>query len=880
MVTSVSTGFADLDHVIGGLRPGDNVVWKVDTIDYYTPFVDALHQYVAARGQELIYFRFARHEPVLDVGSGVLVHEVDPEPGFETFITDIHRRIKEHGEGGYYVFDSLSDLSSTCYSDRMIGNFFRLTCPYLRTLRTIAYFAMYRYYHSYHAAQPISQTTQILIDVFRHEGAYYVQPSKVEGRHTPNMFTLHRVDGESLVPVKASAHISSVIASSPWSGLASASYRMIGVWDKTFMRAEATLEAVAEGIKPPSAETDMLREVLRLIISSDERMLELAERYFSLPDVIHIWKRMIGTGMIGGKSVGMLMARAILKESDPKWDRLLEQHDSFFIGSDVFYTVLVANDCWWERQRQKDPRYFLDGTDEVRARIMTGSFPDYIVSRFLDMLDYFGQAPIIVRSSSLLEDNFGNAFSGKYESVFCANQGTREERLAEFMDAVRTIYASTIADDALRYRKMRGVLDRDEQMALLVQRVSGMPYGRYFFPQLAGVAYSFNPYAWNKEIDPAAGMLRLVFGLGTRAVDRSDDDYTRVVALNAPKLQPHASFDDRRRHSQRQVDALDMEENRFVRVHFLDVVKRATGLDVDRFATKDLAAARAARERRLDERDAYVLTLDQVLEDTSFVSDMRQLLRTVRDAYGTNVDIEFAANLDPVWGYSINVLQCRPLQIKSAGEPVRPLPAVSPENVIMRSTGGVIGHSRSIDIDRIIFVEPAAYAGLAEPRRYALARLIGRLTRGGRPADSDTPTDDAEPAIMIVGPGRWGTSTPSLGIPVTFSEINAVSVLCEIDTLHEGLVPDLSLGTHFFNDMVEMNMLYVAHFAGSAKNSLDRAYLTGDPHGLLRLASDAEEWSEVVFVREPAAGVAGAKPRALRLHANAVNQTCVLYTTP
>jgi hypothetical protein len=148
MVTSVSTGFADLDRVIGGLRPGDNVVWKVDTIDYYTQFVGALHQYVAARGQELIYFRFARHEPVLDVGSGVLVHEVDPEPGFETFITDIHRRIKEHGEGGYYVFDSLSDLSSTCYSDRMIGNFFRLTCPYLRTLRTIAYFAMYRYYHS------------------------------------------------------------------------------------------------------------------------------------------------------------------------------------------------------------------------------------------------------------------------------------------------------------------------------------------------------------------------------------------------------------------------------------------------------------------------------------------------------------------------------------------------------------------------------------------------------------------------------------------------------------------------------------------------------------------------------------------------------------
>ncbi len=154
------------------------------------------------------------------------------------------------------------------------------------------------------------------------------------------------------------------------------------------------------------------------------------------------------------------------------------------------------------------------------------------------MLDYFGQSPIIVRSSSLLEDSYGNAFAGKYESVFCPNQGPHHRRLEELLGAVKTVYASTMSEKALRYRAQRGLLDQDEQMSLLVQRVSGVGYGSLFYPQVAGVALSRNPYVWNECIDPAAGVVRLVFGLGTRAVDRTDDDYTRIVALNAPAAPP------------------------------------------------------------------------------------------------------------------------------------------------------------------------------------------------------------------------------------------------------------------------------------------------------------------------------------------------------
>ncbi len=175
--------------------------------------------------------------------------------------------------------------------------------------------------------------------------------------------------------------------------------------------------------------------------------------------------RMLGTGLIDGKSVGMLMARAILRKKDPQWNDILEPHDSFFIGSDVFYTFLVQNGCWWIRRKNKDLDTLLESVEQARLMIHAGEFPKYILEQFKEMLNYFGQVPIIVRSSSLLEDNYGNSFSGKYESVFCTNQGTPEERLEAFVNAARTVYASTMDKEALVYREKRGLLDHDEQMA-------------------------------------------------------------------------------------------------------------------------------------------------------------------------------------------------------------------------------------------------------------------------------------------------------------------------------------------------------------------------------------------------------------------------------
>ena len=548
---------------------------------------------------------------------------------------------------------------------------------------------------------------------------------------------------------------------------------------------------------------------------------------------------MIGSGLVGGKTVGMLVARNILKRHSPRFADLLEEHDSFYVGSDVFYTYLVRNGVWWLRQKQRSPQTFLEGAVQARQRILMGQFPDYILKQFEQMLDYFGQSPIIVRSSSLLEDNYGNSFAGKYESVFCPNQGPRERRLEDFLSAVRTIYASTMSEKALRYREQRELLNHDEQMALLVMRVSGATHGRYYFPQAAGVGFSFNPYVWSETIDPKAGVLRLVFGLGTRAVDRSDDDYTRLVALNAPQRRPEANFEQVRQYAQRRVDYLDLQANRLMSGHFLDVVKDCTDVPVEMFASTDESSdAMVGSTSRI-----WVPTFDGLLSTTEFVKDMREILRALQEAYEYPVDVEFTLNFVDDDTYRIHVVQCRPLSVKGIETPRPSVREVSKADTIIEASGAVIGHSRHIRVNRFIYIVPSAYSRLPLQDRHEIARLIGQINQAAEPF--------VPGCIMLLGPGRWGSNDPFLGVPVAFADISRTSVLCEIVAMHENLVPDVSLGTHFLNELVETDMLYLALFPQRGNNYLRTEWFENSPNRLVQLVPKAGKWADVVKVIEP-----------------------------
>ncbi len=840
--TTARSGFKDFDEIVNNFRVGDNVVWQVDRIEDYQTFVDAYVGATIEDGSDVVYIRFANHRPLLQEKKGVVVYDLTAEDSFETFSTAIHNIISEYGEYAFYVFDSLSDLISKWATDLMISNFFMITCPYLFRLNTIAYFAIVRNSHSYKTIARIRETTQLLIDIYNDEGNLYVHPLKVWNRYSPTMYMPCIMRNNTFTPIT-----NSVDAANLFSCISNTNRCLVGkntgtsklkldYWDRFFLKAEELLHSPAT----PAEIEEMKDHICKVMIGREPRILSLVKKYFTLDDLLALKTKLIGTGFIGGKSVGMLLSRKILtSDTSRNWEDYLEQHDSFFIGSDVFYTYIVQNGWWHLRMEQKKEDSYFEVAKTLREKMRHGHFPDEILEQFQQLLEYFGQSPIIIRSSSLLEDGFGNAFAGKYESFFCVNQGSPEERLRAFIDAVREVYASTMNEDALTYRLQRGLASQDEQMALLVQRVSGAYHRRYFFPEIAGVGMSYNAYIWKTDMDSKAGMVRLVFGLGTRAVNRVEDDYPRIVALDMPTVQPHSGLDDTRFFSQHKVDVLNLQENKIDTILLAQLLQEEPSLNLNRVASKDHEMTQRKRDRGIKE-DVWLITFQELLTHSDFPAMIRQILKILESHYEYPVDIEFTVNFPRENDLQINLLQCRPLQTTGNRNKIRIPDRIADDKLILRSTGNFIGGSIVQSIDRVILVDAKRYGQLNQTEKYDVARLIGKLNRR---------IEDKEKfAAMLIGPGRWGTTTPSLGVPVSFSEINNMRVMVEVSSELHGIVPELSFGTHFFQDLIETSIFYVALFPDRPEASFHPQIFDGLYDKLPELEPDMSKYEGAVKV--------------------------------
>lgn len=864
MIDRVSTGLPGVDEVINGLRLGDNVVWQVTDIGDYMKFARPFVKRALEDENRVVYIRFARHRPIVSCRDGIAIYEVDAYSGFESFSTQIYRIITGEGRGVFYVFDCLSDLLSAWATDLMIGNFFVITCPYLFELNAVAYFAILRNSSSYQTVARIRDTTQVLLDVYSNKGNTYLHPLKVWNRYAPTMFLPHVEQGGRFIPITNSGDAAGLFAEIAHQQAQDAK-RYLDYWERLFLSAVELCDRRKTGSPPsPEEEHAMLEVLLKILIGRDERILALARQTFTLEDMLYIKSRLIGSGFIGGKAVGMLLARKILQQDKGMdWQKYLEHHDSFYIGSDVFYTYIVQNGLWKARMEQKRREKYFGAAKQLREGMLKGTFPENIREQFLRMLEYFGQSPIIVRSSSLLEDGFGNAFAGKYESIFCINQGSLEERYYQFEEAVRKVFASTVNEDALTYRLQRGLGRQDEQMALLVQRVSGAYHRYYFFPDVAGVAFSVNPYVWNGSMDPKAGMLRLVCGLGTRAVNRLEGDYARIVALDACTLQPIADKEDLRQFSQHKVDVLNIRENRLESRPLEKLIEEKIDLPLEMVAERDREAERRLRELGLAPRQRWLITFGGLLSRTTFPRVMQKMLKTIESRYNYPVDVEFTVNFDKDGGYRINVVQCRPLQVKGVGGKVEIPPVIEADRVLFQTKGNFMGGNLRRSLRRIILVEPRAYVNLNERAKYQVARIVGRLNRM-IPSREDMPT-------ALIGPGRWGTSTPSLGIPVTFSEIYNAAVLVEVACAGAGYVPDLSFGTHFFQDIVESDIFYVALFPGREGVEFNADLLNGFANVLPEILPDDAPFRDVIKVYDLDESVRG----KLEIMADVVEQRAV-----
>ena len=853
----ISTGLAGLDNIIDSLRPGDNVVWQTDSLDDYRRMAEPFFRQARLENRKMVYVCFGSREPVFEGAPDIITYQIEPGKGFESFASEVHNMAIAEGRKTFYVFDVLSDLLKYWYADSMIGNFFKVTCPLLYELDTIAYFAILRNTHTNSTIAGIRETTQLLLDLYRVKDKTYIHPIKVWQRYSATMFFPHLLNekDESAACITASSEAAELFStihpgeSRPdhWKTILNDARIAL---DNTNAFTQAQLPQTAETvvrtarqIEPAihdsniSALNEIKDQLMHMIIGSESRIYSLCDKYFTLNDVLSIASRVIGTGLIGGKSVGMLLAGKILEaEGNGRFAPLMEQHDSFYLGTDIFYSYIVENGWWRLRVKQKTKEGYYEYAPDLRENLKHGRFPKDVEEQFIQILGYFGQSPIILRSSSLLEDNFGNAFAGKYDSIFCANQGTPEERFEAFEQAIRNIYASTMNEDALEYRINRGLRDHDEQMAILIQRVSGDHYGEYFFPHIAGVGYSSNLYVWDKSSSKDAGMLRLVFGLGTRAVDRTVGDYARIVRLDDPLQLPPVNYEDRKKYSQHMVDLLSLRENTLTCRDLEDVMALDIKTDKSLFANPDHETAARLQEPGGSFRGfvPYILDFKKLLGSTQFPSFMRDMLALLSSVYEYPVDIEFTANFTKDSAFKINLLQCRPLQTKGLGKAIR-LPEQNDDaEFFFISKGNFMGGNIRLPIDYVVYVDTEAYTALDESSKYSVARLIGLINKelGSNSTDGSCSisSGNKKDNILLAGPGRWGTTTPALGIPVHFAEISKMSVICEIASKEKGFTPELSYGSHFFQDIVEFGIFYAAIFDGDAGVKFNPRFVTDEPN--------------------------------------------------
>ena len=828
----VCSGIPQMDEQFDNIRFGDNVVWRVDKLEDFMLFAGPYVKQAIEDGRNLIYVRFASHEPLFEPQDGLKIVNVELSHRFETFTVAIHEIIEREGVDAFFVFDCLSELQTAWATDLMMGNFFQVTCPYLFSLDTVAFFPLIRGKHSFKAIAKIRDTTQLFLDVYSDSKHVYVRPDKVWNRYSETMFLPHIYEPENgtfkpMLDGVMASHFYQLLETET----SNADRGNKDSWDRFF---DMTKTMHENGIDV----TEQCNRMCNIMMSRDERMRIMIKENFRAEDYLNVKNRMIGTGMIGGKACGMLLARKIIENSRPDIFDKFEPHDSFYVGSDVFYTFIVENHFWDIRVRQRKPEEYFSLAEEFANRLKTGKFSRDMEEELVKLLEYYGQDPIIVRSSSILEDGFGNAFAGKYESVFCPNAGDMEQRLLELEDAIRTVYASTMSKSALDYRNRRGLQARDEQMALLIQRVSGSYYGEYYMPCAAGVGYSYSPYRFMESLQPTAGMLRLVMGLGTSAVDRTEGSYPRLVSLDKPKASTAKNSIEKHRYSQKKLELINRAEGKLQQVE-LDTIKPFMPFYLQGLLLEHDYEAESIYREQGHPRDIQFISCYGIVAKDELMAQMKDILRTIQETYEYPVDTEFTINFAENGDYVINILQCRPLQIFEDSMDFEMPENIDKNKILFECEKSSMGLSRVEKMDLIVYVDAVKYYNMDYKDKYIIANAIGRINWKMR---------NQGKKMLLMVPGRIGTTSPELGVPTAFADISEFEAICEIANSEAGYNPELSYGSHFFQDLVESGILYNAIFENEKTKVFNMGLLKGYKNILVEMDSKYREIEEIVKV--------------------------------
>ncbi|RKX47500.1 MAG: pyruvate, phosphate dikinase [Verrucomicrobia bacterium] len=629
-----------------------------------------------------------------------------------------------------------------------------------------------------------------------------------------------------------------------------------------------------EFVAPESTVMSLRVSLAERFLSDQLHLTKIAKKYSRISTFRELADRFImparSHGKIGGKGAGLLMASWIYEDArttDPTLTKI-KTPKTWFVASDAIMSFIVFNDL----EDVFEQKY--KSIDTVRREYPNlvqlfkhSPFPQELMNGLAAALDDFGDKPLVVRSSSLLEDNQGSSFSGKYKSLFLANQGSKSERLDALTDAIAEIYASGFAPDPIEYRRELGLLEYHEQMGVLIQEVVGTRVGKYYLPAFAGVALSRNEFRWSPRIEREDGLIRIVPGLGTRAVDRTRDDYPVLIVPKKPDLHVNVEVDEIIRYAPKKVDVINLAENSLETIN-VDALMREYGQEYPAL-TKVFSVISGDRLEQpspvfLDpNNDTLVPTFRGLRKDPVFNKIIDDLLSILEESLQTPVDLEFAHD-----GSDFYLLQCRPQSSSDEESPVA-IPRDIPSEDILFTANRYVSNGWVPDITHLVYVDPDAYAELSSRSELlSVGTTIGKLNQ-----------TLPKKQFILMGPGRWGSrGDVKLGVSVTYADINNTAMLVEIARQKGGYLPDLSFGTHFFQDLVEARIRYLPLYPDEQGAVFNEQFLNSSPNLLPDLVPDCGPLSETIKVIEIPASAGG---RVLRVLMNAdLEEAVAVFADP
>jgi len=600
--------------------------------------------------------------------------------------------------------------------------------------------------------------------------------------------------------------------------------------------------------------------LIRRFLSDQLSYINIAKKFIGVNDFYRLLQNVIFTteshGKLGGKSAGLYLATQILHKKG-KENSLLQNvriPKTWHVTSDVLLHYMHYNNFdEVVEQKYKSINQVRLEYPHIEQTFKNARFPSDIIKGLSMALDDFGDHPLIVRSSSLLEDRAGAAFSGKYKSLFIANQGTKQEKLDALSDAIAEVYASTFSPDPIEYRSERGLLDFGEEMGIMIQEVVGTRMGKYFVPSFAGVMFSNNEFRWSPRIDRKDGLVRLVPGLGTRAVDRLVDDYSILMAPGKPNLSVNVTPDEKVRYSPHYIDVINLETNSFETMKIKDFLQEV-GYDYPGLKNIFSVMRDGHISRPLDidfEKDELVATFEGLISETSFVKQMHAILENLEEILDYPVDVEFASD-----GRSFYLLQCRP-QSRGQIDQAAPIPKDTPSRDIVFTGNRYISNGFVPDVTHIVYIDPFKYGEIStRDEMLRVGRAVSRLNQLL-----------PKRKFILMGPGRWGSRGDiKLGVNVTYSDINNTAVLIEVARKKGSYVPDLSFGTHFFQDLVESQIRYLPLYPDDEKVMFNNTFLTRSKNILGEVAPEFADLSDVIYLIDVPGSASG---RILKILMNA-----------